>query len=329
MNTTVYESKYKDQKCIVLDNKKLVVKILPSSGGKIQSIFDIKKNKEYLYQSPWENYKKSEYDTLFEAGEFSGFDEMFPTISECYYPSDPWRGIKVPDHGEVWSIPWDYRIENNCIITSVYGVRFPYQLERKVEFIKDNSIRISYKATNLSNFDFEFLWAAHPLFNISENTRILLPQSVQQIINTVPNKRLGDFGAIHSWPITHTPDGQEYDMSKVSLESSKLYEKYYVLGKIKEGWCALHDSKNGDVIGLSYPVAKVPYLGLWINEGGYASQYNAALEPCTGALDRIDTAKQWNQIGIIKAKEEVHWFLNLVFGNTDFVSYIDEEGSIK
>lgn len=329
MNISVYESQYKGQKCINLDSGNLVVKILPFLGGKIQSIYDKNKNKEYLYQSPGEDYKKSEYDTLFENGDFSGFDEMFPSISECFYPSGPWRGIKVPDHGEVWSIPWDYRIENNCVFTSVYGVRFPYKLERKVEFVECNSIRISYKAINLSNFDFEFLWAAHPLFNCSENTRILLPKSVNKIINTVPSKRLGEFGEIHNWPLTRTPDGQEYDMSEVSPEHSRLYEKYYVYGKVKEGWCALYDSKNGDVIGLSFPVNKVPYLGFWINEGGYGGQYNAALEPCIGALDRIDTAKQWNQVGIIEAKSEVDWFLNIVFGTADIVNYIDEEGNIK
>lgn len=329
MGIIIYESKYKDQKCIVMDSGKLVVKILPLIGGKIQSIYDKDKNKEYLYQAQGENYIKSEYDSQFENGEFSGFDEMFPSISECFYPSGPWKGIKIPDHGEVWSLPWDYRIEDGQLFTYVYGVRFPYKLERKIEFIKDNSIRISYKAINLSNFDFEFLWAAHPLFNCCENTRILLPESVHEVINTVPGKRLGDFGKIHSWPVTHTPDGQKYDMSVVSPENPELYEKYYVLGELKEGWCALHDTGNGDVIGLSYPVDKVPYLGLWINEGGYAGQFNAALEPCIGAMDRLDTAKQWNQVGIIKAKSEVNWFLNIVFDTADFVGFIDAEGNLK
>ena len=97
-----------------------------------------------------------------------------------FLSSGPWKGIKIPDHGEVWSIPWDYRIENNSVLLNVYGVRFPYRLERKIEFIKESSIRISYKAINLSNFDFKFIWAAHPLFNCNENTKIIIPKSVRQ-----------------------------------------------------------------------------------------------------------------------------------------------------
>ena len=329
MSINIYKTEYKNQECIALENERLIVKVLPQCGSKIQSIYDKSKAKEYLYQTPYKDYTKSEYDTLFENGEFSGFDEMFPTISECFYPSGPWKGIKVPDHGEVWSLPWDCNIDGTSVSMSVYGVRFPYRVEKKLSFIKENVIRISYKAVNLSSFDFEFIWAAHPLFNCSENTVIVLPKSINSVINTVASKRLGDFGMIHNWPITSTPQGEEYDMSRISPESLKVYEKYYALGKVKEGWSALYDVKTKEVIGLSYPIEKVPYLGLWVNEGGYGNQYNAALEPCTGALDRVDTAKQWNQVSVIKAKGEYEWFLNLTFDTAEKINYIDESGEIK
>lgn len=325
----IYDGQYKDQKCVVLDGEKLRIKVLPDFGGKIQSIYNKEKNKEYLYQSPWEEYKKPSYDTIFEDGEFSGFDEMFPSITKCAYPSEPWKGIMVPDHGEVWSLPWDYKIEGSVILLNVYGVRFPYKLEKKIEFINNYLIRTSYRLTNLSSFNFEFIWAAHALFNCNENTRIILPKAVKKIINTVPSKRLGGYGTIHNWPVTTTPEGIDYNMSRISPESSNLYEKYYVYGKIDEGWCALQDTKSKEVIGLSYPVDKVSSLGFWINEGGYAGQYNAGLEPCIGALDRIDTAKQYEHVGLIKAKSEVNWFLNITFCTSDTVNYIDGEGNIK
>jgi galactose mutarotase-like enzyme len=329
MNVKIYEGKYKDQSCIVLENERLVLKVMPQFGSKLQSIFDKEKQKEYIYQSPWNEFKVSKYDESYGDFEFSGFDEMFPTVSECFYPSGPWKGIKAPDHGEVWSIPWDYEIQGNTLYMSVYGVRFPYRLEKRVELC-GNSIQIQYKATNLSNFDFDFIWAAHPLFNCNENTVIVVPKSVKRIINTVPGKRLGIFGDVHNWPVTVTAEGSSYDISKISPKSSQLYEKYYVTGKMDEGWCALQDTVTGDTIGLSYPVDKVPYLGFWINEGGWADQYNAALEPCSGALDRLDTAVQWNQSAVVKAKSEYNWYLNLTFDTVNSeIHYIDEKGNIK
>ena len=32
---------------------------------------------------------------------------------------------------------------------------------------------------------------------------------------------------------------------------------------------------------------------MWLNEGGYAGQYNIAPEPATAAMDRIDASKLW------------------------------------
>ncbi len=314
MGAKIYESNYKDQKCLAMESEKLIVKVIPNSGGKIQCIYDKEGQKELLYQSPWEKYRVSAYDTSYGEGEFSGFDEMFPAISEGYYPSGPWKGARVPDHGEVWSIPWSVIDTNACITLEVYGVRFPYRLRRKIEFSGEKGVRLSYTAENLSDFDFEFIWAAHPLFNCSENTVIVLPESVSSVINTEPSVRMGGYGRIHPWPITQTPEGEMYDMTRVAPESSRFYEKYYVYGKMQEGWCGLQDTKTGRFIKLSFPVDVVPYLGMWINEGGLAGEYNIAPEPCTGAPDRIDTAKQWGQAAVIAPKSEYGWHLSITVG---------------
>jgi len=296
LQVRVSTGKYKKESCILLENEKLMVKILPQYGGKIQSIFHKEKQKEYLYQSPTEKYKKPYYGMPFGEGECSGFDEMFPAISKCYYPSWPWEGIKIPDHGEVWAIPWEYEVDSDTIVLTVNGVRFPYKLKKEVGFINNHMIQIKYQAINYSNYNFKFIWAAHPLFYCSENTRIILPNSVKKIINVYnKSKRLGEYGKIHPWPIAYANMDNEYDMSKICSRALKVCEKYYVLNNMDEGWCSLHDSKTGDIITLSYPFDKVPYLGIWINEGGYLGQYNIALEPCTGAFDRIDIANQWNR----------------------------------
>ena len=94
-------------------------------------------------------------------------------------------------------------------------------------------------------------------------------------------------------------------------------------------WCALRDLVTGDTVGLSYPVNKLPYLGIWVNEGGYKDQYNIAPEPGTGALDRLDIAKQWNRVSVLKAKSEYSWYLNITLDTVSKVSFIDQDGHIK
>jgi len=53
----------------------------------------------------------------------AGFDDMFPTINECFYEDYPWKGQKMPDHGELWSLEWKYEIKESCLALWTYGVR--------------------------------------------------------------------------------------------------------------------------------------------------------------------------------------------------------------
>lgn len=326
MSFQIFPSTYKNISCIVMESDSLVVKIIPESGGKIQSIFDKRLNKEYLVQSPHAEYIRSTYGSDYGAGDVSGFDEVFPSIEQCFYPLPPWQGTRVPDHGEVWALPWDLQTKDQSMTLSVNGVRFPYRLQKKVEFIRDNAIRLSYVAENLSHFDFYFAWAAHNLFVTEPGTRIVLPPSVNKVFSTCSRKnQLGKFGGIHDWPVT-TYNGEPYDISDANPKYSDLCEKYYAMGQVAEGWCALHHPQSGATIGLSYPIDQVPYLGVW--EGIMNNQYVTALEPCTGDLDFLDTAIQWGRCSVIKAKSKYEWYLNLVFDNVKKISSIDKNGII-
>lgn len=326
MTVQISKTKYKDMNAISIESSHLIVTIIPESGGKIQSIYNKVLNKEHLIQSPYDLFKKSAYDSNFADGDLSGFDEVFPSIEQCFYPIEPWKGINIPDHGEVWSLPWDCEIQGESIVLSVEGVRFPYTLERRIDFIRDNVFRITYQADNRSNFDFSFIWAPHILLQCEEDTEIILPPSVKTVMSTcsVENK-LGKFGTMHAWPIT-TIEGEEYHIAKIYPKYPGKCEKYYAMEKVEEGWCALFNPSTGSAVGLSYPIDKVPYLGIW--EGIMNNKYVTAMEPCTGALDYLDTSMQWNKVSVIKSKSQYNWYLNLTFDIVDKVSFIDQTGLI-
>jgi len=173
-----------------MESDRLVLTIIPESVSKIQSIYDKMLDKEYLVQNQREDFVRSKYDTSFGAGDISGFDEIFPSIGACFYPQEPWKGISIPDHGEVWALPWRYEICRESVLMQVNGVRFPYELTKKIKFNRENSFKISYRARNLSDFDFYFSWAPYNLFVCENDTVIVLPKSVNKIISTcsVDNK---------------------------------------------------------------------------------------------------------------------------------------------
>ena len=318
MSVKIYNSTYKNLDSISMENDRMLIKIIPESGGKLQSIYDKRIRKEYLYQSSWTEYRKSEYDSSFLTGEISGFDEMFPTIVSCYYPDFPWAGTKMPDHGEVWPLPWEAELSEEEISLSVYGVRLPYRLEKKIKFSQPDKLRIDYRISNLSDFPMKFIWAAHPLLNIDEYSTIILPDQVNKVINVMHGaKRLGDYGILHNWPVTRTADGKEYDMGKLN-PSHRDNDKYYVYGCLSKGECALYNEKTRDYIKFIFPVDKVPYLGVWVNENGpLLNQQNVAVEPCTGALDNINTADLHGKLSLVEGKKDYCWFLEIELGEAN------------
>jgi len=302
--------RYKDEKAIVLQNDALKVVVLPRWGAKLASIYYKPLELELLWQNPGKQYRKTVYGDPYEEGEASGFDEMFPTISRCFYEAEPWSGTEMPDHGEVWSIPWEYEITESKVKLSVKGVSFPYVLQKDV-YIEESTLHQQYRLANQSNAAFDYIWAAHPLFNTSTGMKLIVPQGMHTIINAVPSNRLGSYGRIYEFPFAKLEDGRVFDLSLVPKRNSSDYQKYWFLGKVKQGWCSLHDPNRSLNIDMSWPGNEVPYLGVWVNEGAWAGQYNIAPEPATGAMDRVDFSKMWgmgSQLGSGKVKQ---WRLSI------------------
>ena len=158
-----------------------MAQFLPGIGAKMCSLVYKPAGLELLVQRPNEAYRLAAYDGDYVAqGECSGFDEMFPSIDKCFYEGYPWRGTPIPDHGEVWSIPWAWDDQDGRLHLVTHGVRFPYRLEKWVSFADDETLHTDYRLTNLSPFDFDFMWAAHPMFILEEGAELALPAGVEQ-----------------------------------------------------------------------------------------------------------------------------------------------------
>lgn len=299
---------YKDQKAVVLESETVRAVLLPGWGAKLASLVHKGLAAETLWQNPAPAYTPSRYGDPYEQGEFSGFDEMFPTISRCLYESPPWAGVEAPDHGEVWSIPWEHALERDSLRLWVHGVRFPYRLEKEVS-LEGGRLTARYRAANLSPFPLDFIWAAHPLFNAAEGMRFLVPPGMERIVNAVPGPVLGPYGERYAFPAARPAGGAEVRLDRVPARNPAGWQKYWFAGPVTEGWCLLADPAKELTIGLAFPKDKVPYLGMWLNEGGYAGQYNIAPEPATAAMDRIDFSKMWGMGSALPPGGSREWHL--------------------
>jgi len=327
MNIKIYESDYKNQKAINIESNLIKVQFLPEIGSKMSNFIYKPLDLDLLIHRSNKKYRLGIYDGDYLKSECSGFDEMFPSINKCYYDAYPWSGIKIPDHGEVWSLNWDLKLEKSKIIMDVNGVRFPYKIKKIIYFLQDNILRIEYELVNTSNFNFYFLWSAHFMFVSEEGLEIILPQGVNKIVSVFSHSsRLGNYGDEFSWPKFQNNKGKDETLNIIRPKSTRDYGKYYIKGKIPEGWCVLKYPKSNILLALSFPEEKVPYLAILPNEGGWDNFYNIFIEPCTSSFDRLDVAKLRGECSCIPAKSKTQWYLNLTVSDLENFKSINDHG---
>jgi hypothetical protein len=306
----ISHSSYKNKSSIVLENTKIRAEFLPEQGSKMASLFNKETGYEYLIQRPDKIYRDQPFDGTFVDGECSGYDDMFPTIDICEYETDPWKGVKMADHGEVWALPWAHTHNDISLNMSVKGVRFPYELEKNISFVSEDTLRLDYTLTNPGTFDFEFLWAGHLMINIEEGTVVKVPDDCREAVTVLTNGE-GNFGDINNWPLFKDKNGINYRADLCRPKVVKGFEKYYFNNKLTDGWCELKYPDNKTKLKISFPVETVPYLGILMNEGGWDDLYNIIIEPCTICYDRPDVAKKYGQLSKIAALGKYKWYVEI------------------
>ena len=328
MEYKILKGSYKDQGAVVIESDKLLVKFLPDFGAGIASIFYKKAGRELLVQRPEPKYRTVPFDGSYVEAECSGLDDMFPTIDTCFYEKFPWQGVKLADHGEVWNLKAVTKIFKDEVSFTIHGIRLPYVFEKRARFISDSVLRIDYRVINNTQFDMEFLWAAHTMLNAEPGVRIIVPPELKKAVAVFSNTgRIGKYGEEFDWPEHISKDGIKRNIGIMGQREDNC-EKYYFKNAMKNGWCAA-SYPDGSCFALSFPAEKVPYLGVLHNPGSFRNIYNLFLEPCTASFDRPDFAAARGQNSSVGSFSEYAWYLNISLEKVDSIKDIDENGAIS
>lgn len=307
------EGIYKGLKALILSTEKIEGIVLPEYGGKLASLKSLKTGREFLFQSDSSELKLPTYGAAFSDFDSSGFDEMFPSIDATFYPSGKLRGAVIPDHGEVWAMPWDTKPVNDATISlKVTGRCLPYQLSKKVIF-DENTITIDYELFNMNDEPLAFIWAAHALLNCDQKkSKIITPSNLTRVMNVErKSQHLGQWGEVYDYPVAKDIYGEKVDLSRFEAAESGNCEKFYFTDNLTDGWCGVEYSDPKEKLIYEFPVNDVPYLGVWKTHGAYKGHYNFALEPCTGAYDDLYLAEKINRASHVAPGEIYTWFLKI------------------
>ena len=300
---------------ITLENGVTRVAVLPELGGKIVSLVRVATGREYLISLPGKtDFRKPSFGGIFVDYNNVGFDECIPTIAACTYADGNFAGIQLPDHGDVWSLPWQPEVCGTSLLLSVEGRSFPYIFSKRVS-LEGAGLKIEYELRNKSDAAFPYLWSAHPLLNTEPGAIILLPlDSGTMLIDSSKGDRLGSKGESCAWPVATQKDGTTDDL-RVMKPRGDASDKLYT-PRLDRGCCGLHYPSTNESILFRFDVTSVAYVGMWICHGGSGpfnpkEPYSIALEPCNARPDSLLEAMTLGENAILLPHEHKQWELRL------------------
>jgi hypothetical protein len=258
-----------------LRNEIIEAVVIPELGAKIVSLKNLRTGREWMWH-PAGGFKlfRNRFGDEFSRSPLIGIDECFPTIMPCH-----WQGRDLPDHGEVWSVPWmvdpnDW--ENGILRTSVALKVSPFKLERTIELI-DSEIRLDYRLTNLGDAEESFLWAMHPLLKLRSGDQIVVPNSTR--------KQFKNLAFIDDWQTAPMENNCAKNFATPVLE----------------GTAAVSNEITGERLELRWNPEHNDTLGLWLTRGGWHGHHHVALEPTNSSSDELVLAVARNHCGKVPA----------------------------
>ena len=271
-----------------LSNQEAEIAVVPKLGAKIISLKSLRTGREWMWHPPdgLKLFHNRTGDDFFRSP-LVGVDECLPTIEPCV-----WRGRKLPDHGEVWSAEWNVDEEawqKGTLKTSVRLEISPFNFERTIE-LDEGEIRLNYQLSNRSSASEYFLWAMHPLLNIREGDRLMLPATTRALLNGT------------DWV-------DAVDSAIPQGKCSKL-----VAGPVAEGFSAIHNSKTGERFAVEWNASENNALGLWLTRGGWHGHHHFAIEPTNGGADALTAAVAREWCGIVAGSSTATWQVRFRIG---------------
>ena len=265
----------------VLQNEGLEISLVPELGAKVISLVNLRTGREWM-SNPAGGAKlfRNRQGDDFATSTLVGWDECLPTIAPCIH-----KGRSLPDHGEVWSLPWvidQEAISEGTLKTSVKLVVSPFRFERCIA-LRGNEIQLHYKLENLGNEPETFLWAMHPLVPICPGDSLELTAESRDLLGTP------------SW------------LANLNLESLQPACAKTYASPLHEGRAAIKNLQSGDRMKFLWDTKLNNTLGVWLTRGGWNGHHHQALEPSNGWPDALADASARNQCGLILPHAKLNW----------------------
>ncbi len=302
-----------------LESEQLSFTVLPERGAKIASFYHEPTATELLWQPAGDGGgTAADYKTAasvaagiaFDAEQGWGWDEMFPAIHAERFEDESGRRVDVPDHGEVWTMPWEV-LQSSGETSVTLGVTSPsmgYRL-RRTTTLRASSVLHEYELENTGEAELPWMWAAHPLFVLRAGSSLQVPGIWDTVRNAHESPAMPEYDRLYPYPGAGT--GSEPRLDTLPAPDSGSTLKYFFERPNDDPELGITLSQPSISLDISVTADPriVPWYGIWCNAGGLWGHNNVAIEPASAPMDSLSAAERLGRLPRLAAGDRVSWWM--------------------
>lgn len=292
-----------DLLAVTLGNDLLRLTILPELGGKLWSIFWEPGQRELLWHHPTLRpqpaYPGAPYDDRF----CGGWDELFPSDRAVEI-----GGVAYPDHGEWWSIPWEWDVAEmaDALTLTLRGEGFatPHQAMRRIVLRDgDTAFALHTRIENRSQRDIPYLWRHHPALPVQPGARLDMPGAA---VTADPEDMPWLDPQPFRWPWATLPSGVERDLRPLpDVDSGEVWMLY--ANELAEGWAEVTYPAEHLTMRFTFDPAQVRTVTTFATFAGWRDLTTILPEAGVGYPADLRAAVAAGTSGILPAGEMVEY----------------------
>ena len=273
---------YRGKEVVVLENARLRVTLLPSSGARVFELVDKATDTDLLWHHPRRGPEPAVLGSpaadLWWAG---GIDDIFPTDFPCLY-----RNEQLPYLGELWTNAWEAAIERDDgnVAEAVFRTRTvisPFEVEKRVRLAEGQShVAVRYTIRNIGFSPYDWFFGIHPGIRIEKGFRLILPIEEGVIEDGWPEGILAAKGTRYRWPLCPTTNGS-VDLRAVPGPEAGWWSFQYG-PSLTRPWIGVLDPNRKSAFFMSFDLSFFPSLLLYLGYGGWRNTYSVIPQIGTG-----------------------------------------------
>jgi len=276
---------------VTLANSQIEVTLLPDKGADIYSFVDVASGVDVLVKTPWgllppvSPARHGSEDDVFLHNYEGAWQELFPN---CFTPCT-YRGKQIPLHGEVATLPWTLRVdqETDELVQITLEARcrlLPLRLTRSMRLSAlSPTLVIEETVRNEGDERLQFVWGHHPVLGapfLEAGCRIETgPCDMHTPKQSYePASASLAAGQRAKWPHALRVDGGLADLRQVSGPEAGTHDHAYLTG-FKRGWIEVENPR----LALAFRLEWDPEVFRWIiNWRPFGGSHRAPLEGIYG-----------------------------------------------